>query len=464
MSKRLITLIVLGGVLVLAVAAYIVVPLIPRKAPPMREDPRVAVDQVDVETVQKIVLRSAERTLTLEKKDGAWTVNGRTPTDLNTTKIEDIAYSFASLWAERLVEENPASLADYGLDKPAQIATAYLADGSSRTYLLGARTTTGNMYYLMPENTPKVYAVWMNHGANFSATLDDLRNTTMPTVDTENIQYLKLARKGGQTIEMYLAKQEDTPSPYVFGSWYMIKPYTQPRGIDSEKLQEILQSLYFTETKSFVEENARDLARYGLEPPQGEIVLKDATNTFHILVGKNLDEYTTYFRYSGSRNVYTIDSSRLGILESKAFSLTDKFVFITNIDGVDQIVVSRGTETHTIDIKREGKDENGNWTSVFTIDGKVVADEPFRKFYQKVIGVSVDAEAEKTVTTKPVATFTFRLAADEALRRGKLTVVVEFLDYNRDFYLVRRDGVAEFVTAKNRDVEEVFTELPALLQ
>jgi hypothetical protein len=464
-SKRLLTLVILAGVLAAAVGAYLIIKAIPPKTPEDTGSARVEIDRFDVEKVQKMELESAERTLTLVKQDGSWKLDLPYEVDLDQTKIEDIAYSFSSMYAESLVEEKASDLAAYGLATPAQKATATLTDGTTRTYFLGSKTPTGNTYYLMtPKDSSKVYAVWMNHGSNFSASVTDLRWKKMPTVDKEKMKYVYLKWKGEKALEIDLSGTVER-NAYVFGSVVMTKPYRQPRGVDSEKLQTLLDAIYFSEIKGFVEDNVKDLSKYGLDPAEGEVILKDETNTVHILVGKNLDEYTTYFRYPTSRNVYTIEKSRIDALKQKAFPLADKFAFIVNIDWVDRIAMKHADgRAYTVDIKRESKDEEGNWKSSFKVNGKDVDDEKFRKFYQTIIGVLLDGESEREARGTPVATVTFTIAADEAVGRKAQSVKLEYLDYNASFYAVRRDGVVEFVTAKGRDLEKSFADAEALLK
>ena len=136
---------------------------------------RIEILKFDKDTIVKVVLESEDGTLTLEKVDDEWTVDHSRPVKLRKVAVDDILYSFASLYAERIVEENPEDLSVYGLDKPAVTATAYLEDGSAKVLYLGNKTPAGNTYYLMAEGDPKVYTVWMNHGEHFHYKLSDIR-------------------------------------------------------------------------------------------------------------------------------------------------------------------------------------------------------------------------------------------------------------------------------------------------
>jgi hypothetical protein len=107
-SKRLITLIVLVAVLGGAIGAYFIIraiKAIPPKAQPETASARVEVDRFEVEKVQKMVLRSTDRTLTLVKKDASWKLDLPYEVEVDQTKIEDIAYSFATMYAESVVEK-----------------------------------------------------------------------------------------------------------------------------------------------------------------------------------------------------------------------------------------------------------------------------------------------------------------------------------------------------------------------
>ena len=161
--KRLITIVTA----VIAVAAIAVAYVAIKNRPPApfveSSYEKVRVLQLEEEEIQRIEINSEERTLVLEQKDGVWTIDYPYEIELDNMHVDDVVSNFTSLWAEEIVEEQAQDIGQYGLEKPAVVATAFLADQTAAVIHLGDRTPVRNTYYLKVEGDPKVYAVWMNH-------------------------------------------------------------------------------------------------------------------------------------------------------------------------------------------------------------------------------------------------------------------------------------------------------------
>ena len=109
-----------------------------------------------------------------------WEVEYPYEVELKQINVDNIAYTFASLSAERVIEEEtPEDLSIYGLDNPQAVGKATLKDGSEKILYLGNETPKGNTYYLMVEGDPRVYEVWMNHGQHLLYTLADVRDKSL---------------------------------------------------------------------------------------------------------------------------------------------------------------------------------------------------------------------------------------------------------------------------------------------
>jgi hypothetical protein len=468
MKKRTIVMLVTLGVLAALAGVYAYLRLKPAPAAPgLEEGAKKELSKLDAGTLVKIVLAERpEGTLTLVKKDGAWVLDPTSPVKLDSSSVDDLVYSFTALFAERTIEEKPSDLSPYGLVPPRAVARAYLADGTVKTLRLGDETPTGNTYYLQVEGDPAVYSVWMNHGQHFHWKAADLRSKALLTsIKTEEISYYKARLRSGQTIEIIEKTPEETKQFQLgFGKYLMIKPYPSPRGVDSEKFDPMLQGPSSIDIGEFVDDSPTDLARYGLAKPWGELVVRDKAGTLHLLFGADRGSDRVCFKVAGAQAVYAVDKYKLDFLNTKAFDIIDKFVFIPSIDDLDRLDITARGATHVFTLARttkkasetnaqgasetnaQGAAEAGTEDEVvvtYTGDGKELNEDWFKKFYQSVIALYIEGEAPHAVPNAPVITIRYRLNKGD-----KRDVTVGLAPYDKIFYASFVDGVGGFALTK----------------
>jgi len=441
---------------------------------------KVAISKCDKDDIVKMVLKSENGTLTFNKvereveeenKDGEkekvikseWEIDYPYPITLKQTAVDDIAYSFASLNAERVIEEEtPEDLEPYGLKEPQVVAEATLKDGSKKVLYLGNRTPAGT-YYLMAEGDPRVFEVWMNHGEHFSYTLADVRDKGLVEINTDELTYFKMQKKDSKPIEIKVNNsQSDDEAQFGLGLWRMTQPYKEPMGVKGEEFQEVLNDISGLEIEDFIDDNPQDLSQYGLDEPSAELLVKDNENTLHLYFGDEFGDGKIYFKTADSQAVYSMDKDDLSFMETKPFDLVDKFTYIVNIDNVDKIIVEGRGQTHTLTLERTTKkaEKEGEEDEVITtyyVDGKEVEEDPFKDYYQALIGILADAENDKELEENPEVKTTFFLNIG-----SEREVHVNYVPYDDDFYAVFRSGKAEFLVHRDQ-VETMLDTLEALI-
>jgi len=463
MSKRQRNTIVLVVVLALLAGVYLYVVNRPKTSED-NADTRIEILKFDKDTIVKVVLESEDGTLTLEKVDDEWTVDHSRPVKLRKVAVDDILYSFASLYAERIVEENPEDLSVYGLDKPAVTATAYLEDGSAKVLYLGNKTPAGNTYYLMAEGDPKVYTVWKNHGEHAHNKLSDIREKELVEIKTDELTYLKIEGKDIRTIEIQENKEQTEEEAYFFvGAWRMIQPYNLPRGVSTAFLDKVLQGIAGLAVDAIVDNEPTDLSIYGLDEPKYELIAKDKENTLHLFFGDETEDgKKVYFKTADDDTVYTMTKGKTEFLETKPFEIAEKSAYIVSIDNVDKIIIEAPGRTNVITLTRrtqkaEDEDEEDEVITTYRVDGKEVEEKPFKKYYQSLIGLLVDAELDRELEEQPEVKTTF------FLNKGSVREVhVNYVPYDNDFYAVFVNGKSEFVISR-RQVAGMLDTLEALI-
>ncbi|HVO37566.1 MAG TPA: DUF4340 domain-containing protein [Spirochaetia bacterium] len=461
MNRRVLTLIIVVVVLAGLVGAYLIVT---RPKPAAAASPAVQIAQGDKEKLAKIVLTErTEGTLTLEKKGKTWTAAGAAGIALDPSSVDDIVLTFTSMSAERVIDDKPTNLAQYGLQPPRVVGEATYSDGTVKKLFLGDKTPTGNTYYLQAAGDPKVYSVWTNHGDHLHWTLADLRDKKItPELNYDEITYFKVTKGDGTTIELQQKTEKENKAYQLgFGRFLMSRPYSYPRGVDSQKGDPFIKGPQSIQISSFVDDHPADLSRYGLSRPEAEVVVRDKSNTLDFLLGSTTGD-KTYFMIRGRPGVYTTDKSSLDFLKTTAWDLVDKFVFIPNIDDVDRMDVSSGGTTHSLVITRaakkaEKKGEENTVEATYTADGKKVEEQSFKAFYQQVIAMQAEGEVRKVVPNSPVMTVKF------FMNKGPSKIVtVDYAPYDNDFDAVFVDGKSEFALTKQQ-LAQVSDKLVTLL-
>ena len=204
--RRLIIL----AALVVGVAALVVLLTVVRNREPQipEADPtpgKPEISRIDIERIAAVSLTGPgrEQPFNMQRTESGWQIEGAASgIPIKESRIKDMLYSFSSLYAERVIEEDAADLEQYGLDPPAVVAVATLDDGSSIEVHLGDRTPAGNTWYLGLPGQRIVYAVWTNHGNHYYYTVADMRGDELPAINGEALNYLRLQGPAIATLEI----------------------------------------------------------------------------------------------------------------------------------------------------------------------------------------------------------------------------------------------------------------------
>lgn len=448
-------LIILAAVLVLIVGIYAVVKNLP-KEDSQTPDSSIKLTDYTEEDIQQVVLKSREETLKLLKKDGKWDLDIPQKLNLQQYRLDNLAYNISTLTATKMLEDDVEDLSPFGLDTPAVTAEVKLSDGSTRVYYLGSKVPTSTSYYLMVEGDPRVYIVAEKYGTHLSYKLVDLRNeVAIPTVDNEKIVYLKIVQKDKPTLEIVQVKDEDMDqSRYTGSNLEIVEPYHYPVGVNVDQFPLLAEQIQGFQIKEFVEDDAEDLDKYGLEEPLKELKVRDESgSTLHLYFGKDKDDESSYFRIAGSDSVYTMDKAKLEFMNTDIFSLTDQFIYIVHIDNVEKMEFELDGKTHILSIQR-----NADGSAIYRVNGREVKGDSFTGFYGDLMFLLADSENNKELEENPDIKITFHL-----LKGSEQKVTLSYVPYDRDFYAVFRNGKSDFIISRNQ-VRGMLNNLEDLVQ
>jgi Domain of unknown function (DUF4340) len=431
-------------------------------------DTRIQLLKADKEKLVKVELTGRPQgDLTLLKSGKDWALAPSGPAGLvfDTSNIDRLTTGISTLFADRVIDEKPTDLAQYGLKPPKAVATGTFLDGTKNTVYLGDKAPAGGTYYLQVKGDPRVYTVQMYDVEHFKWTMNDLRSKVIaPALNYDEVTSLRLRERNGTVIEAKEKTAEENKSYQLgFGKYFLTQPYPYPRGVDTEKQDQLIKGPQGIAIESIVADSPADLARYGLARPWGEALVRDKANAITFLFGAQKNDTETYFMIKGQPTVYSVTTSSLLFMDTKPFDIMDKFIFIPNIDDVDRMDITVGGVKHVLAITRTVQKaakagEEDKVTPAYSMDGKPAVEEYFKKFYQSVIGLQADGEVRRQVPDAPDIVVKF------AMNKGpSKTVTVDYAPYDRDFYAIFMDGKSVFALTRGQ-MDSVRTKLDLLLK
>src|SRR5712691_5766909 len=293
--------------------------------------------------VNEVAIRRSSDTVTLKREGDRWNMLGPVVARGDRGPIEDALTTIVTAKIDREITAQPASLAEFGLDKPAADLTLSTKDGKQLGLQLGAKNPTGVWVYARERDKPAVFV------------LPDsvLRDATKPVVDFRDKTILAFDRKDVSGLDLVL-RDETIGLQHGDKGWQL----KLPRALvaENDTVNDFLDKLQSAKVKEFVADAPPSLQPYGLERPIRIDVHtgkdKDrATKT--LLIGTGDDKKKgVYAMRAGEPGVMLLPEDIWTALPKTVAAVRDKTVVAFERDKVTRVDVEgpRGAFT----IVREG--------------------------------------------------------------------------------------------------------------
>ena len=114
---------------------------------------------VDASKIDEIEVKSesGERT-TLQRKGSDWTIVQPAPAPTDQATVSAITSNLASMEIQRVIEENPADVAEFGLATP-RVEVGFKAGGQQHRLQIGQKTPAGTDVYARLADQKRVFLV-----------------------------------------------------------------------------------------------------------------------------------------------------------------------------------------------------------------------------------------------------------------------------------------------------------------
>lgn len=365
-----------------------------------------------------------------------WAVSGSEEIKLYNVRVDNLAYDFASINAETIIEE-AADYSAFGFENPVGTPSVTLKDGSEKKFIIGNKTPTGGSYYFKTTDGNEIYTVYSTKIESFIAPLDTYRDQTLAKINTEEISEIQIKRNDADIILRLKSEQEMQQGSSGLNPWKMISPYR--RDVSGHYFEEnLIEKVADITISKFVDDKPVSYTEYGLDAPKYTISFTESDKPpVTILIG-NETEDGFYVKTKNEPAVYIVSRSAFEYRDINPMLLIDTLLYIQMIDTVDAIALS--VDNTFYDLKIERQSEN----TLYFINGKEANESAFKKAYQEIIGLTLRG----VVTEAPQGESVFK--AIYKFNDGRTDDVVEGVTYQDRYVAIKINGKAEYYVLKDQ--------------
>jgi hypothetical protein len=368
---------------------------------------------VEPDKIEEISVKSesGERTR-LQKSGNEWKIVAPASGQPDATEVSGLTSNLSSLELERVVDENPPDLNEYGLAQP-RIEVAFKSGGQEHTLLIGQKTPPGTDLYAKRADDKKVFLIPAHVESTFNKATFDLRDKAVMKVERDKLDALELTAG-------------DRSSKFVrpAGEWQIAAP-VQARA-DFNTIEGLVGRLSGLQMKSIIDAPDADLKKYGLDQPAATVKFGAGSSQASLVLGGKAAEGTIYARDLSRPAIFTVESSVLDELKKDPADYRQKDLFDARSYNATRIEIVRAGQTHTFEKtktkNKEGQDEE-KWRQV-SPQKRELDQTSFDALVSAMTGIRATAFVDAAAAAKALATPELAVAIkfDEGKKEERVTL------------------------------------------
>jgi hypothetical protein len=285
---------------------------------------------IDTEAVTALTLVYPDRTIAVKKVDDKWRMTQPIEDLADEPTVTNLVRAIADCEVKKTLDDVPADLAPFGLDKPKVEIKVTLKDRELPAIKVGKNTPVGFSTYIQRADEPKVYLTNSSFASGTDKQAKDLRDKQILTVADETIRRIVLQRPDGAVA---LKKADE--------AWQLEQPLST--AADASTVRGLLTTLRSLRATDFVAEQASDLAQYGLDQPRLTITLygEKEDDQKQVQLGNENEKKDVFVKVAARPTIYTASSFVFRDLNKSVNDLRDKTVVAFAPDAVTAVDVTR---------------------------------------------------------------------------------------------------------------------------
>jgi hypothetical protein len=291
-----------------------------------REASKTKLLDVGADAVTGLTLVFPDREIELEKQDGHWLLIRPAAAPADDTAVGAMIGSLTGSDVQKTLDELPANLADFGLDKPDPLVRVVAGDRTLPELKFGRTTSVGGKAYVRRGDEGKVLLVASSTRLGLDKKVEDLRDKRL--LDFQDDAVTKVTITRGESVVTLARKEKDV---------WTVDPGAYPA--DLTEVRSYLSSLRSTRATGFPDDAPASLATYGLDVPRLRVSVYTGGDApaQELLIGKEFtdkDQKRSYAKRGDRPGVVTVGEWTLRSLDKTPGQLRDKTVL-----GFDAAVV-----------------------------------------------------------------------------------------------------------------------------
>jgi hypothetical protein len=250
--------------------------------------------------IEELTVKSDKGEITsLKKSDDKWQITQPVSTPAADSDVAVVTSAVGQMEINRVVDEKPADLKEYGLDPP-RLEVEFKANGgkTSGKVLIGDKTPTPGNLYAKKGDEPRVFLVADYLEASLNKSAFDLRDKSVVKLERDKVDSLEL-NAGGKAMQFTKSGSD----------WSIAKPIAARA--DFSAVDGLVGRVETAQMKSIVTENPKpeDLKKYGLDKPSVTVTIGQGSARATVAVGSASGTDAVYARDMSKPLVVTVDKT-----------------------------------------------------------------------------------------------------------------------------------------------------------
>jgi hypothetical protein len=376
---------------------------------PSAEEKAKAFASVTSDSIEEVQVKSATgETTRLRRGASGWEIVEPLKANADPSELSSLTSNLSSLEVQRVVDENPADLAQYGLNPPrVDVGFRTKNDKEFRHLLVGEKTATGGDLYAKLQNEKKVFLISSFLDNTFNRTTFDLRDKKILEFDREKVDSVEIAN-GRDTIQLVRSGDQ----------WKIAKP-VEARG-DYGTIEGIVTRLSSGQMQRIVDPDGKDLKPYGLDKPATTATVTAGSARATLLLGMT-EAQSVYAKDASRPMVFAVEEGIATDIRKPVADFRRKDIFDFRSFTANRIEVKRGTDTFTFE---KAKDKDG------------------KEIWRNAAGQNADTPKVEDLLTKlsNLRATSFETTQPAALKSPAMTVTVRFDDKKTETVTLGKTG------------------------
>jgi hypothetical protein len=327
----------------------------PSAETPTTSNTAPAILKLDEAAITQIEIKKngADPVVLAKSASGSWQIIAPKALNADQSNVSSTLSSLSSLNSERVVDDKPSDLKQYGLAPPSAEVNVTEKDNKSQKLLLGDDTPTGSAVYVMLAGDSRVFTVPSYQRNTIAKNLNDFRDKRLLPVSADQVSQFEIIRKN-QTIEF--GRNKDV--------WQILEP--KPLRADSVRVGDVVQKL--TDARmdlSGTEASTTSPSAFASAAPFVTAKVTSPLGTQELQIRKSKDAY--YAKSSAVEGIYKVNADLSQALDKDLDDFRNKKIFDFGFSDPSRLDLRFGAKTYPLIRTNHDWSLNGKKLDVDTV-------------------------------------------------------------------------------------------------